>query len=88
MFKIKVRKVCYSLVCVFVWIYSLVGVGFRDGDLNGGQWLVRAIMSVLGAAEVLAEQILNPLSLSRRRELQSTHIYSPFSLFLLFLFLF
>lgn len=59
----------------------MVWVGFRDGGLNGVQWLVGAIMSVLGAAEVLAEQILNPLPLSRRRELKSTHFYSAFSFF-------
>lgn len=62
--------------CVFVWIYSLVRARFRVEDLNGGQWPVRIIMGVLGAAEVLAEQILKPLALSRRRALQSTCIYS------------
>lgn len=46
--------------CVYAWIYSLVRGGFRAEDLNGGQWPVRIIMGVLGAAEVLAEQILNP----------------------------
>lgn len=53
----------YMSVCVFVWIYSLARGGFRAEHLNGGQWPVRIIMGVLGAAEVLAEQILNPLAL-------------------------
>lgn len=67
-----------------MWIYSLVRGGFRAKDLNGGQWPVRIIMGVLGTAEVLAEQILNPLVLSRRRALRSAHIYSALSFTLLF----
>lgn len=67
-----------------MWIYSLVRGGFRVVDLNGGQWPVRIIMGVLGAAEVLAEQILNLLALRRRRALKSTCIYSALSFTLLF----
>lgn len=73
---------------MFVWIYSLVRGGFRVEDLNGGQWPVRIVMGVLGAEEVLAEQMLNLLALRRRRALQSTCIYSALSFAFLFVKIF
>jgi len=60
---------------VFVWIYSLVRGGFRVVDLNGGQWPVRIIMGVLGAAEVLAEQILNRRSQTKKSAAVNMHLF-------------